>query len=360
MTFPHFYSERYQTHFGTWPRKHKAQSFYLVTCKAAGGALAQRQADKSIEFPMGGGAFATNGWELLAGVRAGAVKGLKIEFAFEPVRTRDFGAFVHHFYQGKKDSGALAKKLERDGNLDGAARARADEYFYKVILNSAYGKFGQDISHYTDVAVTPWREAPAGDGWEISFDDEPRGLTFWERPSPRRPRQKGEFYNVAVAASITGFVRAQVWEARRGSKGFLYCDTDSLVATRVNVPRGDGLGEWKLERVFDVFWCGGKKLYVGHDAGAKWYKRRPRWAGRRVKARMEKAPLGVFVKGLGWTRRDAFKTASKGVNLLVEDLIAVCEGESRKSRFIAPTYSLKRGTTFTTRTVTRADKRKAP
>ena len=112
-----------------------------------------------------------------------------------------------------------------------------------------------------------------------------------------------------------------------------------------------------MEKTYDVFWGGGKKLYVGHDEKFKWHRRRPGWAKEKVKTRTGWLPRGVQVKGLGWTDRASFKMASKGVNLPVEDLIAVCEGEERESRFAAPTYSLKRGTTFTKRRVRREDKR---
>jgi hypothetical protein len=337
MCSPHFYSTTYKTYFGAWPKK-REESLYVVECEA-GGALAQRMDDGSVEFPKGFGEYHTTGWELLAGLKHKAVKRLKIKLAFEPKKCRDFGEFVRFFYEGK----AAAKE----------AGDKATEYFYKIMLNAAYGKFGQNPEKFRDVAVQPWREEPEGGGWEIAYDDEARGITFYERPSTKKPREGGEFYNVAVAASITGYVRSVLFDAMASAKKVLYCDTDSLVGQGFKVARGSGLGEWKLEKVFDVFWAGGKKLYVGHDEKFPWYRRRPKWAGEATR----KGPRGVFIEGLGWTDRVSFKTASKGVNLPVEDLIAVCEGEARVSRFDAPTYSIFRGTGFTKRRVVRSDKR---
>jgi hypothetical protein len=358
MQFPHFYSGTYETLPG-WPKKFKEQSLYVVEC-IAGGALAMRQDDGSIEFPLGRGTYHTTGWELLAGMRTGAIRALRIQLCFCPRKVRDFGEFVRHFYEGKATAKRKMQECLKKGDAQGARFWKAEEYFFKIILNAAYGKFGQDVSRYTDVCWTSWRgeDELKGDGWEVVLDDEPRGLTLWERPSPKKPTQKGEFYNVAVAASITGFVRAQVHEAMKKAKRVLYADTDALIAEKVRVPKGDGLGEWKLERVFDVFWCGGKKLYVGHDASAKWHKRKPTWTKKQlVKTRTGKMAPFVFVKGLGWSKRDSFKMASKGVNLPVEDLIDVCEGHDRISRSDPPTYSLKRGTRFITRKVRRVDKR---
>jgi DNA polymerase type B, organellar and viral len=355
MCSPHFYSQTFKT-ANTWPKKWKEQSFYVVDC-IAGGALAQRMPDKGVEFPLGRGTYHTTGWELLAGIKLGHVKDLKIKYVSVPRKVRDFGEFVRHFYDGKNSARERAEKCKREGDVSGERDAKADEYFFKIILNAAYGKFGQDVSHYVDIAVRSWRDEPEGDGWVPVHDDEPRGITFYERPSPKRPGIKGEFYNVAVAASITGQVRSLLHLAMATAKRVLYCDTDSIVGVGLRVPRGTGLGEWKLEKTFDVFWGGGKKLYVAHDIAFPWHRRRPGWAKKKMKTRTGWLPRGVYVRGLGWTDRSAFKMASKGVNLPVEDLISVCEGETRTSRFDAPTYSLKRGTTFTRRTVRRQDKR---
>jgi hypothetical protein len=368
MTFPHFYSATYVLG-DKLPKKHREQSFYEVDC-VAGGALAQRDADGGVSFPRGQGHFFTTGWELFAGLKSGAIKRLKIRLVMTPRKVRDFGEFVRHYYHGKAEARAKAAAFEKAGDMVKAYYWRGVEYRFKLVLNSCYGKFGQDVTRYTDVFWTSHRAAGGEaelpddrhrDTWVPILDDHERGLTLWERPAPRKPGNKGEFYNVAVAASITGKVRAEIHQAMRASRRVLYCDTDSLIGEKVVVPKGEGLGEWKLERVFDVFWCGGKKLYIGHDAAFPWKKKRPTWTKKDfVKTRMGKAAPYVYVSRLGWTKREAFKMASKGVNLTVEDLIDVCEGKERVSRQAAPTYSLKRGTRFIERRVRRADKRGKP
>ena len=59
------------------------------------------------------------------------------------------------------------------------------------------------------------------DGWSVHAETE-TGQTVYERDDP-----KDSFYNVATAASITGFVRAFMWRAICDSEEPLYCDTDS-------------------------------------------------------------------------------------------------------------------------------------
>ncbi len=56
------------------------------------------------------------------------------------------------------------------------------------------------------------------------------------------------FYNVAVAASITGYVRAYLFRAIKNCSGLLYCDTDSLAFTgKHSLAVGNDLGAWDHE-----------------------------------------------------------------------------------------------------------------
>lgn len=75
---------------------------------------------------------------------------------------------------------------------------------------------------------------------------------------------KTRYYNVATAASITGWVRAFLWRAICDCDGVLYCDTDSIAARVIgaNITIGDKLGEWVNEGEFTRAGIAGKKLYV--------------------------------------------------------------------------------------------------
>src|SRR5580692_1916878 len=173
------------------------------------------------------------------------------------------------------------------------------------------------------------------------------GRTIFQRPT----NSFSDPYCVAAGASITGWVRAELFKVICASKDVLYCDTDSLVWGRPapQVKIGEELGEWKEEMKCDVVWIGGKKLYVAHNRAYPWHSS-PKEAGKKP----------IRVPGLGWTSSDpkAWKTASKGVRLSIRDLIAVCEGETRTAKQEAPTYAFGVMKPFIVRTVKRADKRK--
>lgn len=329
MLKKHWFSDKWTEGEG-WPKTRREQSLYLVQGETnpGYGAFPAREPDKSVSFPTGKFKLHVTGWELLVAIKAGALKSYDIIWHWRPTRIASFGGYVRKFYRMKR-----------------FAKNKADAYFAKLLLNALYGKFGSDPRSHREVAIRPYRKPPPGKDWEIAYDDRARGLTFYERPTKLFAHK---FFNVCISASITGAVRAFLFAAIRSSRP-LYCDTDSLITKRSPSPMGTRLGQWKKEMACDVIWIGGKKLYVAHNRKYAWCRRRPSWGDRKK---------WVKVDGLGWTAREAFKTASKGVRLPVEDLIAVCEGHQRTGKFIAPTYSLFRATSFTSRRIRRADKRK--
>ncbi len=82
---------------------------------------------------------------------------------------------------------------------------------------------------------------------------------------------KWRYYNIATAASVTGFVRAYLYRALCKSEGAIYCDTDSIKARNFsNLSIGNELGNWKHEFSGDYFAIAGKKLYADHIKGRPW------------------------------------------------------------------------------------------
>ena len=117
---------------------------------------------------------------------------------------------------------------------------------------------------------------------------------------------------MATSASITGYVRAYLWEHILKATRPLYCDTDSL--TVVDAPGfqlDNELGGWKLEGTFDRVCIGGKKLYAMHKHGKPNTKR-------------------------NW------KIASKGVRANHKMVIEVCAGKEVEYLPMVPTYSILR------------------
>lgn len=113
------------------------------------------------------------------------------------------------------------------------------------------------------------------------------------------------FYNVATAASITGFVRAFLMKSIQATQNPLYCDTDSIVCENASkLLIGDKLGEWKSEGTGNLGAIAGKKLYA-FNIGKEW------------------------------------KIASKGCKLTKDQIFAIARGESITYEPIAPTFSIK-------------------
>ncbi len=80
--------------------------------------------------------------------------------------------------------------------------------------------------------------------------------------------KKWRYYNVATAASVTGYVRAFLFKSLSQCSGLLYCDTDSIAARETAaLSFGKRLGEWKDEGAFDYAAIAGKKLYAFHKTG---------------------------------------------------------------------------------------------
>ena len=129
------------------------------------------------------------------------------------------------------------------------------------------------------------------------------------------PDERQRFYNVACAASITGYTRAYLWRALCASEGVLYCDTDSIAAVTPRVDLGAALGAWEIEGRFSGGAIAGKKLYAFR-----------------------------YVKNTGPKRegkRVVWKTASKGVKLTPSQIVKVANGGTVNYTPIVPTYSVK-------------------
>jgi hypothetical protein len=312
------------------PRKNAEQSFFVVE-GISDGELPLRNKKGGIEFPVGRHVFWLTGWELLAALELKKFQIINIETVYTPDEVKDFGKFVHEFYDAKV-------KAKREGD-------KASEFFFKIVLNAGYGKTALNVRKFSEVAVTSIYDTPPDidgrskkqkkanaelAGWQVKWDDPTRGLTFHSRSSYRPGIDK--FINVATAASITGFARAYLMRSIAKCKGVVYCDTDSVTAADVSaLPQGEGLGQWKLETTFpgttekNSFWIAGKKLYAGF--GTK--------------------PNGV----------KEWKTASKGVRLAPEKIIDVAKGKQRTHESIAPTFSVFSPPKFVRRRIRRADKR---
>lgn len=237
----------------------------LITlrCNSKNGALPYRQQNE-LFFPEDEGTireYHVTGWEYLAGLETSSLKSIDIrEVCYFP-RILDFKDYIDHFF-------GLREECRKKGDIAGRT-------FGKYFMNSLYGKFGANCENYSDWVISTI------DSQEEWFKKGYREYKPWgdrclmERVPTEEElddiQGKWRYYNIATAASVTGFVRAYLYRALCGSEGTIYCDTDSIKArkfTGINV--GDSLGSWKREYSGDYFAVAGKKLYADHIKGHEW------------------------------------------------------------------------------------------
>jgi hypothetical protein len=291
------------------------------------GALPCRAGDNSLSFPDDGvpRLFHITGWEYIAARDTGKLRNPSVIEVKSLNEQIEFSAYLNHFYAMKTDS-------KRAGFRDGAWHDMAQKARYefsKRFLNSLYGKMGANPEHYEEFTVVKPQHIDAAEQSDgFGFVCELGDLALVSKPLDE---SRHRYYNVAIAASITGFVRAYLWraisECRDAGADVLYCDTDCLWTTNTGALELDpeALGAWDVEAECDYGAIAGKKLY----------------AARTLKT--DKT-----------TSERVWKTASKGVRLDRESIVKVARGEKIVYSPENPTFSLKRGIQFTARTIRRS------
>ena len=267
--------------------------FAQITCNQ-NGAFPTRQKDGPLNFDIPEGEFFVTSHELKAALETGRAWGVKCVKCWIPEQTINFADYVDRF---------MAEKIEAK-----ASKNKAAEIFAKLLLNSAYGKFGSNPRAYHDYFLG---DPPEPEKYEIYAAGAGRETIY------RKPVERLSFYDVATAASITGAARAKLMRALDCAVNPVYCDTDSIICEALNAPLDESaLGAWKLEAEGDQITVIGKKVYALRSGS------------------------------------EYVKTASKGVVLTGEEIEGLAEGRSVEWENMAPSFSLgKRGTTFVKRTI---------
>lgn len=233
-----------------------------------------------------------------------------------------------------------------------AAQNRGDEagtLFAKLILNSAYGKYGSNANEFKEWFIfdyqgtdkqkdefEKWRQKQpvikggkngmvVAAGTELVHDY--GRFEIWQAPNPS---DRG-FFDVAVASSITSAARSMLLRAIHHSTRPLYCDTDSLVSLELsNVDIHDtALGAWKFEGSTSTIYIGGKKLYT------------------------------CTLDQPGKDGKPKHKSASKGAHLTHEEIIRVCKGEIVHWKSEAPNFKFSGQTKFVARNIRKNVKEKS-
>lgn len=335
-------------------RSYLGHSFFTVVAKSR-GAFPWRAPKGSLFFPDDNKprVFDITGWELQAALRTGTADIINVLTIHSFNTVDSFTDYIMHFYKKRLIAKDIVKKCEENGDKESHdyLKAKAQDIFCKLFMNSLYGKFGSEPRNYSeylvmpdaffealliaaqnldmdpytlleemDIMVSDVEAAKEYDAFDYDFGGTMGDLVLGARDVPE---SKQRYFNVATAASITGWVRAYLWEHICKSDTPLYCDTDSIAAVGFNdFPFGKELGEWEIEGEFIEGSIGGKKLYA--------FKKAPEWV------KPDETP---------------YKTASKGVRLDAEQIVRVAKGETVTYTPMAPTFSLLKAPHFVSRDV---------
>lgn len=237
---------------------------FFISFEGYSSILPHVKENGGLEYDVDG-TYCVTCHELQAAIRWGMVRIDKILSAHVFQDTTDFSLFVDEYY-----------------GLRQTAKAKGDpvEYVFKIVLNSAYGKFGMDPENYSEVIFCLPGSPPDDDKPELFTPWRFKGWTaddmnqIWERDKILSDDDRA-FINVATAASITGASRACLIDAIGAvlnSGGVVhYCDTDSVVFEGLPTMKlGKELGAWKVECVLDRVVIAGPKLYALRDTSGKY------------------------------------------------------------------------------------------
>ena len=288
------------------------------------GALPIRGKHGDLVFPIGTNDFFACMHEIRAGLET---KTLRIDKVYSTVgftEESNFAEFIDEFYE-------LRMKAKREGD-------KIKTLFYKLVMNSSYGKFAQDPRKYEnwlfdpDTVPTPSYcgechekvqlelpydcvgEGCSPHGWMLKKQH--NGVDIYA--SPQRIRGNS-FFNVATAASITSAARASLLRGIQSATRPVYCDTDSIICERLEgsgiVLDANELGAWDIEAEGDTLALAGKKLYAL------------------------------------WNDGEPIKKASKGVKLTADEIMRVANGEIVSYENPVPKFHLGAEPSFVTRRI---------
>ncbi len=235
-----------------------------IACVSKRGALPYRQ-EAELFFPEDESTvreYAITGWEYLAARDNDAIINVDFREIYQFPEVIDFKDYIDHFF-------GLREECRKKGDIAGRT-------FGKYFMNALYGKFGANCENYSEFVIA---SIDSQDEWQAKgyYPYKPWGDRILMNRKPTEDelddiQGKWRYYNIATAASVTGFVRAYLYRAICKSEGAIYCDTDSIKARSFGngLHVGSALGEWKHEFSGDYFAIAGKKLYADHIKNRPW------------------------------------------------------------------------------------------
>lgn len=266
------------------------KTFFVSVYGYSYGCFPNRDDNGGLSFPIGDGVYHVSIYEYLAALETRQFIPKQLLECVDFEKSISFDEFVDTYH-------GLRKQAKLNGDELGSN-------FYKLVCNSAYGKFAQSPDNYMEYIIKPIGENVPGYTSEYLIGN----AVLWSKPSEDITR-----YNVATGASITGCSRSFLIRALATSKRPLYCDTDSIICESLGedaVIDEVKLGAWKCEKIGTRLALAGRKLYAMFDGD------------------------------------ECVKMACKGVRLTAEQIEVVASGGKVTWKKDAPTFSFKSGTKF--------------
>lgn len=305
-----------------WKDDKISRAFLTIRAKSM-GAFPYRT-KKGLRFPNDNEIreFYITGWEYLAARDTKTLENCEILEVKYYVNTIDFCDYVDEFFALKDKASKELKKI--NSSHDQFGYWTAQRLFAKLFLNSLYGKFASNPENYQEFMTIPANVLAGAkeiDDWLFcKMINEETAVV-----NRQLEEEKHRYYDVAVAASITGFVRAYLWRNICNCGDVIYCDTDSIAAVDISkVSISPKLGDWEIEA----------ECFEGAVAGKKLY---------------------AFKKNGG-----GYKIASKGVRLEASEIYEIASGQTVIDIPDAPTFSIKKEPVFTPRRIKQLDADEIP
>jgi Vibrio phage DNA polymerase len=293
----------------------------------------------------GHGIFKTTIHEFNTAIKYDLISNIKIITCLDCSLQTTFEKFVLPRYEKRQAIKAELAAMKARGGENSRAwfDLRDADLFEKIIMNSSYGKTGQNPRrHVVRYLTDPGQEPP--EAWFNSLSSLPeheRGLYrdgpedecvdywIWHKPTPRLT-----FNNVGVAASVTGAARAVLLEALQHAEKAIYCDTDSIICENLEGVdlHPTRLGAWDCEDEATRVAIAGRKLYC------VWH------------ARPKKRTKRQLVDGLS----PDYTIKNKGVSvgeLTCDDLLGMLDGGETVTRNRAPTLNRLGGQSYIERRI---------
>lgn len=149
----------------------------------------------------------------------------------------------------------------------------ASEMFYKMMMNSLYGKFGQTAMEHSIVGECDTSLFESYQGFDVPTNESFREILAGGNVIQIREAGEARYTFYAIAAHVTDYARMKLFKLmdRAGRENVFYSDTDSLIVNETGYAKlkkelhPTDLGKLKVEDTGNVFIGFAKKDYLLGD-----------------------------------------------------------------------------------------------